>query len=84
MVKLGTAVQKAYDSTPMFHDCNMLLERDNMINRHARKLALGTRGNVGSMEFLSAESEQELLVRKMPVLYTLSRHTLTVAKTTNC
>lgn len=25
-----------------------------MINRHARKLAIGTRGNVGSMEFLSA------------------------------
>lgn len=55
-----------------------------MINRHARKLAIGTRGNVGSMEFLSAGSAQELLVWKMHVLYTLSRHTLTVAKTANC
>ena len=47
--KLIITIQTAKEHAPTLQEWNMFLDIDKSINRHAPKLAIATRGKVGSM-----------------------------------
>ena len=67
VTKLCVSIQMAKPQAPMFQCWNMPLDMDKHTSTHARKLAIGTRGNVGSMLGFSSLSQMHRSYIFMPL-----------------
>ena len=64
VIRASVIVQTIKEIAPTFHDWNIFFDRDASTSMHAKKFAMGTRGNVGFMEKRNFRKGEELKLHR--------------------